>query len=146
MSLHYDLVVNCDLREDASASCIELISWLTDENSEPESRPKFDCLDSSEKERENVWIHPFLAPELDDETISVFQKRYRYTAPANKGGRDVYQDTFQYSARNLLDDEFYDCHLSFLDWMARITENGFIGYYKEEFDTNPTLMYVKAAS
>lgn len=34
MSLHFDLVLLCDLREDIPESCIELIRWLSDTTSE----------------------------------------------------------------------------------------------------------------
>jgi hypothetical protein len=143
MSAYFDLVINCDLRENAPLACIEFVSWLCDANSNLASQPKSDCFDQNEKELANVWNFPFLAPQLEEETISNFQSRYRYTMPESTGERDVRKYSLHFFERNILDDTFFDCHLSFLYWIAGICENGFIGYYKEEFDAEPTLMYVK---
>ena len=86
---------------------------------------------------------PFLAPVPDEEIISLFQKHYWYTRPSIEGGGDVYHYTLKFLARDILDDGFYDCYLLFLDWLASYIEDGFIGYYKEYYDEQPTLLYVK---
>ena len=143
MSAYFDLVINCDLREDVPASCVQFISWLCDIDSSLETQPRVDCFDQNETELANVWSYPFLAPRPDEETFSNFQSRYRYNMPETKGGKEVYKYSLHFSEHNILDDTFFDCHLSFLYWIARICENGFIGYYKEEFDSEPTLVYVK---
>jgi hypothetical protein len=141
MSLHYDLVINCDLREDAPAACVQLIAWLCGDVTKPESAT--DCFDQNEMNLATIWDFQFLEPAPESETFSDFQSRYRYNRPMNVGGAPVYKYSLHYSARLLLDDYFYDCHLMFLPWLARLCEDGFIGFYKEEFDAEPTLMYVK---
>ncbi|MEZ4670303.1 MAG: hypothetical protein R3E39_20545 [Anaerolineae bacterium] len=143
MSLHFDIVIVCDLREDTPSDCLELLAWLTDANSSSEARPRFHCFDENYMELADAFDHPFLAPLPNEEVISVFQRRYRYTMPTKTGGKDVYRYCLQFSARGILDDYFYECHLLFTYWLASVSEDGFIGYYKEELDNDPILLYVK---
>jgi hypothetical protein len=107
MSDHFDLVIVCDLLEDTPTACIEFISWLSAAHSPLEAKPQFDCFDESEQPLAKIFDHPFLASLPEEEVISVFQRRYRYTMPANAGGKDVHHYCLQFSARNLLDDYFF---------------------------------------
>ncbi len=146
MSTHFDMVINCDLREDVPTSCIEFISWLCDVNADSEFQPESDCFNNFhhiEKEMAENFDHPFLASRPDNEIISLLQRRYRFSMPANTGRRDVYHYCLQFSAHDLAANYFFECHLVFIHWIAPIIEDGFIGYYKERLAVNPTLMYVK---
>lgn len=142
MSAYFDLVINCDIREDVPPSRIKLISWLCDINSNPESWPQFGQGNQIQEGHARVWDYPFLAQQLEEETFSNFQSRYRYTLPDSMGGKEVRKYSLHFFGRNISDDTFFDCHLSFLIWVAPICENGFIGYYKEESRNDPVLMYV----
>ncbi|MEO8397205.1 MAG: hypothetical protein ABI700_29690 [Chloroflexota bacterium] len=143
MSDHYDLVIVCDLLEAAPLACIEMIEWLTNPASDPATKPDFDCLSGNDAALNGNFHFSFLAPLASEQIISLFQNRYRYTMSAVEGGANVYGYTLQFSGRNILDDGFYDCYLLFLYWLASISEDGFVGYYIEEFDARPTLLYVK---
>jgi hypothetical protein len=139
MSLHFDLVIVCDLREDTPEPCVEYIQWLFTRPSDSAPKPQFDC----PNEYGLTFDDPFLYPLPTEEVISVFQKKYRYTRSPNAGGGDVYRYAIQFSARDILDDGFYEDHLNFVAWLATLAEEGFIGYYKEELAFKPELLYVK---
>jgi len=143
MSSHFSLVIMCDLREDTPSSCIEMIEWLSNSTSDPATKPDFNCLEGDNELMSGNFDFPFLATLPEEEVVSSFQKHLRYRMPVAQGGADVYHYALQFSARDILDDGFYDCYLLFLDWLASYIEDGFIGYYKEYFDDQPTLLYVK---
>ena len=143
MSLHFDLAITCDLREDAPPDCVALIQWLFTKPTEPLNQLQGHCFDDEGRNFHEWFKYPFLAPFPEDEAISIFQRRYRYTTSAISGSRDVYRYALQYSARHILDDGFYEDHLNFVAWLATIAEEGFIGYYKEELSNHPKLLYVK---
>jgi hypothetical protein len=143
MSMHYDLVIVCDLREDTPEPCIELIRWLSDPASDPEAKPQFDCFSENDKDLADNLDYPFLASYPSEEVVTVFQRRYRYTTSLVAGRRDVYRYCLQYSARGILDDVFVETHILFVYWLSSLIVDGFIGYYKEELDNQPRLLYVK---
>lgn len=143
MSLHFDLVIMCDLREDTPSDCVELIRWLFTLPSQNIDQPKGHCVDEEGRNFHEWFNDPFLAPFPNQEVTSTFQQWYRYTMPAISGGGDVYRYALQYSARRILDDAFYEEHLNFVGWLATIAEEGFIGYYREEAALKPNLLYSK---
>ncbi|MEP7294467.1 MAG: hypothetical protein ABI835_21940 [Chloroflexota bacterium] len=143
MSLHFDLVITCDLREDTPQDCVELIRWLFTLPSDPLNQPQGHCFDEEGRNFHEWFNYPFLAPFPEQEVISIFQKRYRYTRSAISGGGDVYRYALQFSARRILDDGFYEDNLNFVGWLATVAEDGFIGHYKEELATVPKLLYAR---
>jgi hypothetical protein len=141
--LHFDLAITCDLREDTPTPCIEFIEWLFTPPSEPLNQPQGHCFDNEGRNFYEWFDYPFLYPLPDEEFISVFQKRHRYTTSAISGSKDVYRYALQYSGRHILDDGFYEDYLNFVAWLATIAEEGFIGYYKEQLASHPRLLYVR---
>jgi hypothetical protein len=141
MSLYFDLVICCYLKEDVPEAYIEAIRSLTDPTYNLIEAPNLIC-----PREGNVWEsfydYHFLAPDPKREAISNFQRIWRTTIPAEN--RDVYQYCLQFSGRMLHDDFFYVHHLPFVCWLASIVDTDFIGYYKEtDYGDKPRLLYVK---
>lgn len=131
MSLYFDLVINCDLREDVPADVIEGLRCLTSKDYEPKTKPQliyrkwgFDNL------WDDLYDKHFLAPDPEHEVVSNFQRKHRLTIPL-EGNREVHRYCLQYCGRNLHDDGFYELHLPFVAWLASVAYEDYIGYYKE---------------
>ncbi|MBI1255882.1 MAG: hypothetical protein GC204_00280 [Chloroflexi bacterium] len=139
MSVFFDLVIMCDLREDTPEACIRLIQWLADPASDPATRPPFDCSHAYDPGLNALFNYPFLAQQADEEVASRFQNRFRHNTEAG----EVYRYRLQFSQRNIMDDDFDQALMPFVDWLTGIAEDGFIGYYRNEDSLRPTLLYVK---
>ena len=141
MSSYFDVVITCDLREDTPGEAINIIRSLTSHDFELTETPNMAYEDYG-----NVWEefsdHHFLAPDLEHETISNFQKKWRTSIPA-ENDRKVYRYCLQYSSRNIHDDFWAACHIPFLYWLAAYVYEDFIGYMKHTEGGKPDLIYVK---
>ncbi len=142
MSLYFDLVLNCYLREDTPEETINAIRCLTSSKYELETPPKllikdFDIWDM-------FYEYHFLAPMPEFETISSFRQSERYVLLAPFHTRRLW--CLQFSGRQILDDLYNTHHWPFVNWLASVAyeeENqGFIGYMKETYEA-PFLMYVR---
>ncbi len=133
MSIFYDLVINCDLKEDTPGDAIEAVRCLTTRGYELAVEPQL--IDSWE--HENVWEsfsdRHFLAPDPEWDTVSKFLRMHRTTIPS-ENNRPVYRYVLQYAGRRLHDDFFNDHHLPFLYWLATVSYDKYIGYYMISHD------------
>lgn len=69
--------------------------------------------------------------------IFYFDKQYRYTS----NQKDMYKWTFHLRTM-YSDDIFYEYGYSLIAWLSTISETyGFVGYYKEEFENEPNLIF-----
>ena len=118
-----------DLREDTPPVCVEVVQWLVNPASTIETRPPLDFLDETWKFLEYFIDHPFLMSLPNEEVITLFQRRYRYTMAITEGGRDVYRYALHFSARGFRSDGFFEDLYPFFYWLASFIEDGFIGYY-----------------
>lgn len=142
MSLHFDVVIMCDLRVDMPDEAIEALRGLTNRDYELKMTPKLLI------EEDDIWSmfsdYHFLAPVLENETVSSFHRFLREIDTAKN--REIYRWSLQFSGRQILDDIYHTHHLPFLYWLASAVyekaNQGFIGYIKETFDA-PSMMYVK---
>jgi hypothetical protein len=130
MSLYFDLVINCDLREDTPEDYIQAIRYWTDPNFALDVKPKIAFYKEDNLWDREFWHERFLAPDPEHEITVNFRRKLRYMIPM-ENNREVYRYVFQYVARWLHDDGFYEEHLTFVAWLATISQNGFMGYYCE---------------
>jgi hypothetical protein len=131
MSLYYDMVINCYLREDTPEEFIKAISFLTDPASELTASPKFVITEPDGKEHNfGNLVSPnnhFLAPNPEYQIISQFRKIHYST----RHNHEVYLWLLQYTGRWLHDDSFYEEELPFIYWLAFMSVDGLVGYWKE---------------
>src|SRR5438067_9770120 len=68
---------------------------------------------------------------------AVFRRAYRFT----QYGVDQYRWTLSFRCE-MSDDPFYEDWWEFAHWLACWSDTqGFVGYYREEFERSPTLIY-----
>jgi len=135
MSLHFDMVINCDLREDTPEDIIEAIRCLTQKDYTPIPKPNLLLI---ENDYGNIWDsfyeYHFLAPDPEHDTISNFRRVHRLTIPL-ENNREVHRYRLQYCGSWLHDDFFYAHHIPFVYWLASIAYENYIGYYAETHNT-----------
>jgi hypothetical protein len=137
MSLHFEFTLTLDLKPETPQQVIDTLAYMTRseeyEFSDPPSHPWFE---SDDEWRETLQADPE-ATHLPGNQWTVFRQAYRYT----QHGVDQYRWTLSFR-REMLDDEFYEDWWQLADWLARWSETqGFVGYYREEFNRSPTLIY-----
>jgi len=129
MSLHFDMVINCDLREDTSKEFIEAIRCLTQRDYILQKKPELIYPNHG-----NIWNsfydHHFLASDPEHDIISNFRRVHRLTIPL-ENNQEVHRYRLQYCGSWLHDDFFYQCHIPFVYWLATIAYEDYIGYYHE---------------
>jgi hypothetical protein len=116
VSSRFDVIITCDLREDTPDEVINILHYLTDSSYELSEVPSIVV-----KHENGIWEgsfdRHFLAPDLDHETISNFQKKWRTSIPSEHD-RKVYRYCLQYSGRNIHDDFWAGYHAPFVYWLA----------------------------
>jgi hypothetical protein len=141
MSLHFDMVINCDLREDTPEEIIEAIRYLTQKDYTLQSKPALIYSDHG-----NIWDSfydkHFLAPDPDHDIISNFRRVHRLTIPL-ENNREVYRYRLQYCGSWLHDDFFAAHHMPFIYWLASIAYENYIGYYCETHNTGLGIQHFK---
>lgn len=137
MSISFDLVINCDIREDVPDDVIAGLKCLTTKGYELKVHPQF-----MHPNMGNVWeMIPdkhFLAPDPEREIMSQFQRKYRTSIP-KENHREVYRYSLQYIARHIHDDVYGDNHRPFLFWLETVVHDKCFGYIKSEF-SEPELL------
>lgn len=129
MSLHFDLVINCDLQEDVPEDAIEAIRCLTQRDYVLKVKPQL-VLPDYGNVWDDIWDHHCLAPDPDHDIISNFRRIQRTTIP-KENNREVYRYRLQYCGSFIHDDYFYQNHLPFVYWLATVAYEDYIGYYME---------------
>lgn len=134
MSLHFDLVINCDLKEDVPEDAIEAIKYLMQPDYSLKKEPQLIYADPEYPDLGNMWDifgnYRFLVPDPDQNIISNFRRMFRTTIPA-ENHREVFRYRLQYCGSWLHDDYFYQYHKPFVYWLATVAYENFIGYYME---------------
>ena len=116
MSLHFDLVINCDLREDTPEDAIEAIKYLTQPDYTLKQEPQLTFTDPNFPYVGTVWSSKrFLLSDPDHDIISNFRRVHRLTIPT-ENNREVHRYRLQYCGSWLHDDYFYQYHLPFDYW------------------------------
>lgn len=130
MSLHFDLVINCDLREGTPEQAIEVIRCLTERDYQLNFKPE--VLYPGQGDLWDYWTSDphFLALNPQQDVISNFRRVHRMTMPL-EGNREVYRYRLQYCGSCLHDDSFYELHMPFVYWLATIAYEEHLGYYGE---------------
>jgi len=137
MGCYYDIELAFNLREDVPAEVVSKIAFLMGEATDaaaPPAHPSFD---------EHTWRSGALAqhvtsPPKRGAAVCSFQRVLRYT----QMGRDHYQYTFHLRCSSKLEPIFEDL-LVFLQWAAQYCDGRqFVGYFVEEYESQPTLLYV----
>ncbi|NDJ74660.1 MAG: hypothetical protein GYB65_00255 [Chloroflexi bacterium] len=132
--MYFDLVINCDLREDTPAEAIEAVRCLTCRDCAVPANPQ---LVNPYDPDHNVWelfadVH-FLASLPGQEVVSNFQRRTRMPLE-EENNREGQRYVLQYAGRMIHDDFFYQHHLPFLYWLASVSHDSHLGYYKVSQD------------
>jgi hypothetical protein len=129
MSLYFDLVINCDLREDTPEDAIEAIRCFMTKGYEIKINPQLLYPNHG-----NVWeqIHykHFLASDPQQGIMSNFRHRLRRIIPT-ENNREVYRYHLQYMGHFLHDDYFHHAHMPFIYWLATVSYHDYFGYYAE---------------
>ena len=141
MSMYFDGAIACDLKPDTPQQVLDVLQYMTrKEDYAFDSVPSHSFFTTNEEWRDFLQIDQewTCAPGL---VGSDFRKTFRYT----KNSEDVYRWTLSFR-RTMHDDyEFPDFWWEFLFWIAPYSEStGFVGYYREEFELNPTLIYFQS--
>ena len=132
MSLYFDMVINCEIREDTSEELIDAIRHLTDRSHILSTTPNM-----LYEGHGNIWEvfsdYNFLAPKSDHYVISNFKRIDGLSVPTQTEPeiRQVVRHRLQYCGSWLHDDYFYENHLPFVHWLAGVAHRDYIGYYKE---------------
>lgn len=138
MSLYFDMVINCDLREDVPEDAVEAIKYLTQPDYSLAKKPQLIYTDPKYPGVGNMWDtfggRRFLVPDSDHDIISNFRRVHRLTIPT-ENNREVHRYRLQYCGSCLHDDYFYECHLPFVYWLATVAYENYIGYYMETHGT-----------
>lgn len=142
VSMFYDLVLNCYLREDVSDEHIQAIQCLINRDFQLVVTPKLLLPDG-----ENVWEvfydKHFLAPAAQPQAIASFVREHITTIPT-ENNREVHLWTLKYIGRWIKDEFYAHHHLPFVIWLGRVAREGFLGYTMESYlGKNPTLLYAK---
>ena len=133
MSLHFQLDIAFDIKDDTSELIISGLGNLTS-----------GILLTENQQKKIPRILTYLTPKMNDNSfygssIFYFKKHYRFT----KNKVDFYKYTFH--LRQIFgDDAFYEEGYPLLAWFSKISETeGFVGYYKEEFNERPQWLYFR---
>lgn len=134
MSLYFDMVINCDLKEDIAEDAIEAINYLIQPDYQLSKIPELIYDDPKYPNLGNMWdtfgSDRFLVPDPSHDIISNFRKIHRTTIPT-ENNREVYRYRLQYCGSFIHDDYFYQYHIPFVYWLATIAYEEYIGYYME---------------
>lgn len=129
MSLYFDVVICCDLREGTPQEVVDTIRYLSDPTFELKQKSRsiyaLFGLDTDTLTDD----YRFLISNPEHEVIASFQRKLRAVIPS-ENHREVYNWSLQYCGRNLLDDYAYECHFSLLYWLPQYVD-GLVGYYYE---------------
>lgn len=129
MSLYFDLVINCDLKENASADAVTAIQYFTQPDYPLKHTPQLTYATQTQPHTGNLWdvfgSRRFLVPDPAQNVISNFQRSYRI------GTLTGYRYRLQYCGNALHGDTFYQYHLPFVHWLATIAYENYLGYYTE---------------
>jgi hypothetical protein len=94
MSLQFDLVINCDLKEDVPDDAIDAISYLVQPGYELKKKPQLIYTDPKYPDLGNMWDtfgdRRFLAPDPAHDIISNFRRVHRLTIPT-ENNREVHR-------------------------------------------------------
>src|SRR5262245_17099578 len=134
MSYHYDFALACDLKADTPQQVIDTLAYMARKADYPYNNPPAHSF------FDEGWHWRYMLQMLPEETYSpgnvgsCFRRAYR--------AEGVYRYTLGFRCW-MLDDTFY--WASFTDWLAPHSETeGCVGYYREEHDWQPTLIYFKS--
>ncbi len=127
MSLHFQIDIAFDLRDNVSNDLIGGLKALSENRSLTEEQKKlipniFRYMSASETT--NAFY---------GRSILYFENHYRHT----KSGKDVSKWTFH--LRQIFNDDlFYEEGYPLIAWLATVSDTvGFVGYLKEELEHNP---------
>jgi len=130
MSLYFDLVINCDLKEDTPSDVIEAIKCLTSfEISETDLKQKPRLLLKGYNLWDLIDDYNLLAPQPEHNIITNFQPR-KFGVDTDSN-RQSTRYRLQYCASNLKDDTFHQNYIGFLHWLATVSNDNYFGFYKE---------------
>lgn len=138
MSLHFDFALACYLKPDTPQEVLDTLQYMTRsedyEFGDPPDHPFF----KGEYWSNMLQIRTGTA-HFPGEFGSIFRRTYRYT----QADADVYRYTLSFRC-HMLEEEFHEKWWAFAQWIAPYSETvGCVGYYREEFDWQPTLIYFR---
>ncbi|MER6738314.1 hypothetical protein [Streptomyces puniciscabiei] len=127
MSLHFEVVFTCFLRDDTPDTVLNALRWHLGLTAE---RPT--GLDRDEHS------YPVLAPDPDGRLPGGDFASLRRQSRGSVAGRELYAWGL-FSRNYWLDDDMGEL-VTILDLLApHIEEPGYGGYFREEYDTEPTI-------
>ncbi len=138
MSLHFDFALACYIKPDTPQQVLDTLQYMTrteDYNfDQPPRHPFF---------QDEYWRNMLKA--LMDSTCfpgqfgGTFRRVHRYT----QANVEAYRYMLSFRCY-MLEDEFHENWWPFAQWIAPYSEStGCVGYYREEFDWQPTLIYFR---
>jgi hypothetical protein len=137
MGAHYDVELVLNLREDVPPEVVSAIAFLTGDLKDTPERPNHPYF------TDYTWQAGALAgystaPPSHGVAMCTFSRIYRFGRP----GQEHYQYTFQMRCDCKLE-PLFEGLFAFLQWVAPYCDRRqFVGYYIEEYDCQPTLIYV----
>jgi len=143
LSAHFDLAIALDLKPDTPQQVLDTLRYLMrTEDYDFDNPPDHEFFTRWDDQHWRNWM-----PLAENSTYSPgeagssLRRVYRYT----QHGQDVYRYTFSFRCW-MLDDGFYEWW-PFAKWLALHSHtSGYVGYYREEFDLHPTLIYFREAN
>ena len=140
MSLHYEFMLAFDLREDTPADVIAFLQYLTrTEDSAYDAAPPAPITDYYEPD-DSSWRELLQSPSALSYGAGA---AFALLAVAPEWRQRIKRTQYTLTIRaEALDDDFYQLWWPMLGWLAPYSATeGWVGYYREEGDQQPTLLY-----
>lgn len=139
MSTYNDCFFACALKPDTPQSVIDVLSYMTRETDYEFTDPPDAHFFRNEPDWRDFLRELFdfrVAPGLLVSRLERKTQEYLNRPPV-----DFYEISFR---RTVHDDVEYPMWFEFLHWIAPYSDTeGFVGYYRADYELNPTLVYFK---
>jgi hypothetical protein len=141
MSLHYEFMLAFDLKPDTPPQIIALLQYLTRTEDYAYDGPPPEPVIGYAPDDEDPWWRQML--QNRDALWYGTGSAISVLAAAPAWRRDTAQYTLTIRSE-ALDDDFYQIWLGMFIWLAQYSATeGWVGYYREEANLHPTLIYFR---
>ena len=139
MSRHFEFQLAFNFIENLPLAVVQTLEFLTGQRADQPIEwpdPDSDFIGSEDARIPLLSVLAQGEPNCG-ENVCAFRSVYRYT----RANCDVYQYTLHFRCL-WLDDDFFHTWWRLVPWLAKYSDaTGYVGYYKEELEAHPTLIY-----
>jgi hypothetical protein len=141
MSLHFEFQLAFNFVEPLPSPVIEAMEFLTGQRTEPpDNWPNPDDGFVRSDDARFPKLSALAQGELNcGDAVCSFRRVFRY----RRAGQEHHQHTLHFRCL-WHDDDFYHTWWRLVPWLAKYSDaDGCVGYYKEEYEQHPTLIYFR---